>query len=239
MKTFVALFDNVSHAGQTAQNLDSVGVDRDDIHLIVRQAEPTYESLLEEALGDAELTEEEVAIYRQRVDQGGALLVVHVDDDLAAEARAIMDRYGLIDLEGESLSEREADEMDATLAEAAEDKPEVEAETWATYESSFHNHHQTNYAPSGYSYELYEPAYLYGYQLAMDRNNAGRSWEEIEPEAQRYWEARRRGEWSQFKDAVRHAWEEVRDTIDWREIDEEVESTKRGQQYRHLKEDRW
>lgn len=115
----------------------------------------------------------------------------------------------------------------------------TQSEEWAILEASFHRHHEANHEPSGYPYEMYEPAYQYGYQLATEQRYGGRNWDEIEPEAQRTWEANRRGEWSQFRDAVRHAWNEARGDTDWREIDEEIQSTKRGQQYRHLKEDRW
>ena len=240
MKTLVALFDNVSHARQTAQNLADVGVNQEGTHLVVQEAEKKYETILSQALTDTAVTGEEMTIWRQHVEQGGALLVVEVDDDQSAEARRIIERYGLIDVKEQSASERETNERPAVedILTPAEE-PETKAESWAMLEASFHRHHEANNEPSGFSYKMYEPAYQYGYQLATDRRYAERTWEEIEPEAQHTWEASRRGEWSQFKDAVRHAWSEATGTADWHEIDEEVQSTERGQQYRHLKEDRW
>ena len=142
-----------------------------------------------------------------------------------------------LDVKEQSTSEREANERPAVEDVLTQgEEPEKEADGWAMLEASFHRHHEANNEPSGFSYKMYEPAYHYGYQLATNRRYAGRTWEEIEPEAQRNWEANRRGEWSQFKNAVRHAWNEAIGATNWREIDEEVQSTKRGQQYRHLKD---
>lgn len=240
MKTLVALYDNVAHARQTAEHLAEAGVARDDTHLIVHDAENQYEIILGEAAQERVVTAEEMRIWRQRIEQGGALLMVSVEDNQAAEVREIMERYGLIDMEALSTSAHEAGELSqAGQTSAGAGEPQSEAESWAMLETSFRRHHEANHEPSGFPYTMYEPAYHYGYQLASDRRYAERTWQEIEPAAQRDWEANRRGEWSQFRDAVRHAWNQMRGADEWREIDEEVESTKRGQQYRHLKEDRW
>lgn len=239
MKTLVALFDNVAHAKQTAEHLADAGIDEKNIHLALRQAEQTYETILSQAFTNTAVTGEEMTNWRQHVEQGGALLVVTVADDQSAEAREIIERYGLIDLKEQSLSEGEASERPTVAEILAQGKePEKEGDDWARLEASFHRHHEANNEPSGFPYKMYEPAYHYGYQLVTERRYSGRTWAEIEPEAQRHWAANHRGEWSQFKNAVRHAWEEATGATDWREIDEEVQATKRVQQYRHLKDDR-
>jgi uncharacterized protein (TIGR02271 family) len=69
----------------------------------------------------------------------------------------------------------------------------------------------SRYAASGGRWEEYEPAYRYGHTLRGDQRYAGRSWDEIEPEARRDWESSHPGSaWERFKDSVRHAWERVK-----------------------------
>jgi hypothetical protein len=79
---------------------------------------------------------------------------------------------------------------------------------FSTYDTSFRNHFASSFG-SGYTYEQYQPAYRYGYDLATDPRFRGRDWSEIEPEAIHYWDERNPGTWDRVKMAVRHAWEEV------------------------------
>jgi hypothetical protein len=83
------------------------------------------------------------------------------------------------------------------------------------YNSDFRNHYNQYWGTSGRTYTDYEPAYRYGYDLAMDRRYANYGWMELEPEARRRWESeyRHRGAWEDFKDSVRYAWERVKATV--------------------------
>ncbi len=81
------------------------------------------------------------------------------------------------------------------------------------YNTGFREHYNANYTHSGYDYDTYALAYRFGYDLANEVDVEHRSWAEIEPEAQRYWETNYRGAWDQFKDAVRHAWEETEEAL--------------------------
>jgi hypothetical protein len=83
------------------------------------------------------------------------------------------------------------------------------------YNSDFRNHYNQYWGTSGRTYTDYEPAYRYGYDLAMDRRYANYGWMELEPEARRRWESeyRHRGTWEDFKDSVRYAWERVKATV--------------------------
>lgn len=87
---------------------------------------------------------------------------------------------------------------------------------YGSYDTSFHDHFNTLYGVTGgsYQYDQYQPAYRYGYDLAVNPQYTGRSWMDVEPEARQYWEDREPGAWERFKDAVQHAWHEVRDRID-------------------------
>jgi hypothetical protein len=81
------------------------------------------------------------------------------------------------------------------------------------YSDRFRNDFATNYSSTGYTYEQYQPAYRYGYDLARDERYREYDWTRLEPEARRYWDERNPGTWDRFKNAVRHAWEEIKDTV--------------------------
>lgn len=74
------------------------------------------------------------------------------------------------------------------------------------YGADFQQHWQQQYAPSGYPYEHYAPAYRYGSQLAGTEPYQGRPWDDIEVDAQKSWETHNPGTWERFKDAVRYGW---------------------------------
>jgi stress response protein YsnF len=82
------------------------------------------------------------------------------------------------------------------------------------FNSTFRNHWQSNYANSGYTWEQYEPAYRYGYTLANDQRYQGRDWNAIEADARRTWSQQHQDSpWENFKDAVRHGWQQVKQTV--------------------------
>jgi len=87
-----------------------------------------------------------------------------------------------------------------------------EARGFEAYETDFRHHYTTTIASGsqGQTYERWTPAYRYGYDLASDRQYAGRDWAALEPEARRRWEAQQKGTWEEFKDTIRYAWDKVR-----------------------------
>jgi hypothetical protein len=95
------------------------------------------------------------------------------------------------------------------------------------YDTRFREHFANTYAGQGYSYELYAPAYRYGYDLAYDPDYEDRNWDEFEPEARQYWESNYEGAWDQFKAAVRHAWEETKEALGFEEEDDELNEVNR------------
>jgi len=79
-----------------------------------------------------------------------------------------------------------------------------------TYDADFRRHYGTAFAnKSGATYEIYLPAYRYGYTLATDKRYMDRDWTVLEPEARRTWEERHAGTWEQFKDSIRYARDKV------------------------------
>lgn len=80
------------------------------------------------------------------------------------------------------------------------------------YDTAFQNHFSSTYGTT-YSYDQFRPAYRYGYDLATDPRYSNRNWESIEPEAKEYWDERQPGAWDRIKDAVRHSWQEVKNSV--------------------------
>jgi uncharacterized protein (TIGR02271 family) len=78
------------------------------------------------------------------------------------------------------------------------------------YRSGWRGHYQTHFARTGNKYEHYEPAYQYGMNLRSDARYRDWDWARLEPEARRSWESRSPGTWEQIKDAVRYAWEDLK-----------------------------
>jgi hypothetical protein len=85
---------------------------------------------------------------------------------------------------------------------------------FSVYDERFRHHYESSMAGTDYTYDYYQPAYRYGYELAHDNRYRGYDWNRLEPEAHRYWDERNPGSWERFKMAVRHAWEEVKDAVD-------------------------
>jgi hypothetical protein len=82
-----------------------------------------------------------------------------------------------------------------------------------SYTNDFQNHYSNYFGQRGYTYNDYIPAYQYGYDLANNQRFQGSDWTVIESDARTSWEERHPGTWEQFKDAVHHAWQSVRDSV--------------------------
>jgi uncharacterized protein (TIGR02271 family) len=82
-------------------------------------------------------------------------------------------------------------------------------ETFDTYTNDFRNNWQTNYASQGGTYEQYEPAYRYGYDLANNPQYRGQNWTAIEPNIRRDWETRYPNTWDRMQNSVRYGWDKA------------------------------
>jgi uncharacterized protein (TIGR02271 family) len=81
-----------------------------------------------------------------------------------------------------------------------------------TYDTDFRSDYQTRYGSMGRSYDVYMPAYQYGYTLASDPNYTNYSdWNSFESTARSRWEREHPDTlWDDIKDAARYAWDKVR-----------------------------
>lgn len=83
------------------------------------------------------------------------------------------------------------------------------------YRIGFQQHYLEMGDDSGLVFEHYEPAYQYGYTLAVDPQYNTHLWPEVEPEVRKYYEteyADAKLPWERYRDAVQHAWHGVRAT---------------------------
>ncbi len=78
-----------------------------------------------------------------------------------------------------------------------------------TGHASHRSHWDSNYSSSGGSYDDYEPAYMYGSEMATSDRYRGRTWDESEQALRSDWETRTPGDtsWERFKAAIRHGWD--------------------------------
>lgn len=181
------------------------------------------------ALVDMGIPEETAHYYAEGVRRGGALVTVRTADTTADQVVEVLNDHNPVDINQRAEKWRNAGwtrfdpqsepmEMQRTPATRAE-RVDLASDTseyydFDYYEAAFRRHYDTSYAASGYTYDQYLPAYHYGYDLATDERYENYDWRELEPEAHRYWDERNPGTWDQFKNAVRHAWQEAKNAQD-------------------------
>ena len=94
---------------------------------------------------------------------------------------------------------------------------------YGEFETTFRRHFYTNYSrPGGKRYVWYEPAYRFGFDLAMDTRIRESNWFAIETELKTRWEARGYSDWEDINEAAHRSWIEVKDTLG---IPEKVDPT--------------
>jgi hypothetical protein len=77
---------------------------------------------------------------------------------------------------------------------------------WSRYELDFHENFERNYAPMGYFWKQYAPAYQYGYTLSLDKQYQHGNWKLCEAQIRNQWDESLYGSWERFKDPIRYAW---------------------------------
>jgi hypothetical protein len=176
------------------------------------------------ALVDMGIPEESAHYYAEGVRRGGTLVMVRTADNMTNQAVDILNNHNPVDINERVTEWRdtgwtgynpEAGPYTTTTSTPMHrdmaTEHEVVAEDLGTNDF---NHFETTMAGSGYTYDQYLPAYRYGYDLATNDRFAGyTTWDQVEPEARRYWNERNPDTWDRFKGAVRHAWEEVKDVV--------------------------
>jgi hypothetical protein len=175
------------------------------------------------SLIDLGIDETDAHTYAEAVRRGYTLVTVHAAEGRVNEARSILSRYDVVDIDDRAEHWRSQGWTSHEVNAKPFARKDIEAEHgyWDTgynrdFDSNledFRKHYRTNYANNQYSFNNYQPAYQYGYGLADDPRYTGRTWMEIEPEVRRDWESRGHGAWEDFKDSVRYAWERAKAAV--------------------------
>jgi uncharacterized protein (TIGR02271 family) len=77
-------------------------------------------------------------------------------------------------------------------------------------DSEFRNDFNARYASRGEAYDVYAPAYQYGYTAASDPRWRGRSWSDVESDLQSdYARTYPNSTWENIRGAVRYGWEKI------------------------------
>jgi len=79
------------------------------------------------------------------------------------------------------------------------------------YDTDFRSDFQTRYGRTGRTYDVYMPAYQYGYTMASDPSYSNQDWSTFESNARTRWEREHPDTlWDDIKDAAQYAWDKVR-----------------------------
>jgi hypothetical protein len=169
--------------------------------------------------------ESEAGYYTEAVRRGSTLVAVRAPEADVPRIVEILNRHNLVDLQqrvtywrqqgwvGDGINETNRPAT-LTAADIVHTPSEADPDEVSPYRASFERHYQHNYEGAGKPFTEYEPAYHFGYILATDDQYGKRGWSEIEPEVEERWERTFETEWQNFRDAVRHAWNEVRHDFD-------------------------
>jgi hypothetical protein len=179
------------------EHRDAEGVDFDGEEVlderVIEMTEASEEVVVDK---DAEVVEE---------------VVVSKEVDERTETVEATERH--TEVEVERLDEDEYEDEEEYEEEEEYDVADIgDADPFANHEEEFRTHYSDHYLSRGYTYAETRPAYRFGYDLANEPDYADRDWEEVEADARRRWEEEDHdGPWEDFKEAVRHAWNEITD----------------------------
>jgi uncharacterized protein (TIGR02271 family) len=87
----------------------------------------------------------------------------------------------------------------------------AEGSALTDYDEDFRRDFQSRYGSlRGAKYEIYAPAYQYGYRMAFDDRYRDRQWDEVESDLRYDYERNYpANKWEKMKDSIRYGWEKV------------------------------
>lgn len=233
MKTVVGLFNDKSLAERTAQVLRNAGLGEGKIVGDGEIAET-------EMMGNLTRCGVPVLIatrYVEGLRHGGVLEAVRVPDtevdrtvdlmrSVGKEARtgvgaeqgediAIVEELVILQrgpLEGKIAEVVEKIDLRSRAGEPTEtiEGKEGSKSEFEEFSGEYRTHFDSTYPQSGKKFDEYEPAYRFGHEMKKDQRYHGKGWADVEPTAQKEWEAKRPGTFENFKAAIRHAWERMK-----------------------------
>ena len=176
---------------------------------------------------DVTVREERVRVERRPVDRPadeadfdaalreGTIEVTERSEEVIVEKRPRVVEEVIVSKEVDQHTETIRDSVRRTDVEVEQLGGQNFASTnYNSFAPRFRSHYDQMYARSGRSYNEYEPAYRFGYDLATDDRYRGQEWDDIAEDVATDWGREFDEEWDEFKGAVRQGWEEVKDAFD-------------------------
>ncbi len=186
---------------------------------VLRGGVRVYSRVVEEPFEEkVSLREESVRVERQPVNRsatsadlsGGQEQVIEVQE--FAEEPVVSKQARVVEevRVGKDVSERTETVRDTVRHTEVNVEQTPSARGAAFDDSDFRADYQKRYAASGASYDTYQPAYRYGYDIASDPRYKGRSFDEVESDLQADYRQRYpNSTWEKMKEAVRSGWNKV------------------------------
>jgi hypothetical protein len=189
----VGMFDEADQADEVVRDLELRGVPLTAIRIDAERAkrEQSWLDRIGHLFSSAEAS------------RRTAVVTARVADSLADEAVTVMRSHGAFDVDQRNLG---ADDE-------GQPRRRLRAEDFDQFDHDFQDHHQRNYVNTGYGYEMYSPAYRYGWNLGASERYGGRPWSDIEPDAHRSWEEHNPGTWDRYAEAIKFGWERLVDRM--------------------------
>lgn len=164
--------------------------------------------------------QEEAEYYAEGVRRGAVLVTVQAEEHNTSRVVDLLNRHSPVDMR-ERVSEWQSHgwtkyDPNARPVEDAPDakerspwQPETDYGDFDALTPRYRSHYQNYLADTGYPYDYYAQAYLYGHGLASNLRYTNNPWDVIEPDVQHDWEKEHPGTWERFKAAIRYAWEDM------------------------------
>ncbi len=173
---------------------------------------------------DVHLHEEHVKVKRRAVDrpvtdadvaafQEGTIELKESAEEAVVKKKARVVEEVVVSKEGSDKTETVRDTVrktDVDVQKVATTPTVTHESSFETFRPTFEKHHKSHYAKAGATFDQYSPAYEFGHTLAGDAQHRTAEWTTVEPQARKSWEAKHKGTWEEFKDAIHHAWDKAR-----------------------------
>ncbi len=210
-------------ATRADRSAESIPVVREEVQVgkrqVLRGGVRVYSRLVEEPVQEnVSLREEHVRVDRQPVNRnataadlsGGKEQVIEVqefaEEPVVAKESRVVEEVRV----GKDVSERTETIRDTVRhTEVSVDRTPGDGRQEFD-DADFRTDFQNRYAARGGSYETYQPAYQYGYEMASDPRYQGRSFDDVESDLRSdYGRRYPNGTWENMKDAIRSGWNKV------------------------------
>ena len=210
-----------ANTGQTK----AVPVVQEDLQVDKRQVPKggvrVYSRVVEEPVEESvRLREERARVERRPVDRAATEADLSAGREQVIEVKeyaeeAVVSKQARVVEEvrvGKDVSERTETIRDTVRHTEVnvEKTPGTSSSGTAFDDSDFRTDFQSRYGTAGASYDTYQPAYHYGYDMASDARYRGRSFDEVESDLRTdYGQRYPNSTWEKMKDAIRYGWNKV------------------------------